>query len=108
MRSATTSGCSTKLVVESITPGIRTLSGGSFTSRQTRHSFSWRAVVPAHGEVRTIELEDESGVDDGAILIAHHVGDGLQVGLVAGVVVIGEEDRDDAGRGRGHEQLFGT
>ena len=35
---------------------------------------------------------------------SHRVGDGEQIGLVARVVVVAEEQRDDAGRGGAHEQ----
>jgi len=44
-RSATTSGCSTILEVESITPGMIFLPAGSFTSRQIFHSCSCRAFA---------------------------------------------------------------
>ena len=45
IRWATSSGCSTKLVAESITPGIRTLPGGRVTSSQTCHSWAWRGLA---------------------------------------------------------------
>ena len=44
-RSATSSGCSTTLVAWLIRPGIRTLSSGSSTSCQIRHSCSWRGLA---------------------------------------------------------------
>src|SRR5262249_11503953 len=46
MRSATSSGCSTKFEVESITPGMMILPSGSFTSFHTFHSWPWRGVAP--------------------------------------------------------------
>ena len=42
IRCATSSGCSTKFVAESMTPGISTLPSGSFTSSHTCHSWAWR------------------------------------------------------------------
>ena len=45
IRSATSSGCSTTLVEWLMTPGIRILPSGSFTSRQTCHSCSWRGLA---------------------------------------------------------------
>ena len=41
-------GCSTKLVVLSRTPGIITLSSGNLTSRQTFHSWAWRGLAPSN------------------------------------------------------------
>ena len=48
-RSATSSGCSTTFVAWLTTPGIRIFPSGSFTSRHTFHSCSWRAL-PASTE----------------------------------------------------------
>src|SRR5262249_13804369 len=48
MRSATSSGCSTKFEVESITPGMMILPSGSFTSFQTFHSCPWRGLAPGN------------------------------------------------------------
>src|SRR5262249_35850882 len=48
MRSATSSGCSTKFEVESITPGMMILPSGSFTSFQTFHSWPWRGLAPGN------------------------------------------------------------
>ena len=45
MRWATSSGCSMKLVVESITPGQ--CISGSFTSSKTFHSCSCRGLAPS-------------------------------------------------------------
>ena len=46
MRSATSSGCSTKFDVESMTPGMMVLPAGSFASFQIFHSCSWRGFAP--------------------------------------------------------------
>ena len=49
IRSATSSGCSTTTEECVIRPGISTLSSGSATSPQSRHSWSWRGL-PASKE----------------------------------------------------------
>src|SRR5262249_28758784 len=48
MRSATSSGCSTKFEVESITPGMMILPSGSFTSFHTFHSCPCRGLAPGN------------------------------------------------------------
>ena len=53
--------------------------------------------VPAHGEVGAVDLQDEPGPRDRLVLVAHGVRDSEQVGLVTAVVVVAEEERDDAG-----------
>ena len=45
MRRATTSGCSTKLVVVSITPGISSQSLGSGLARSASYSCWWRGLA---------------------------------------------------------------
>src|SRR5215467_8459617 len=45
MRCATRRGCSMKLVVESITPGIRILSSGISIPLRSSHSWSWRGLA---------------------------------------------------------------
>ena len=47
IRWATSSGCSMKLVVESITPGMIALSYGNLTSSKTTHSCSCRGFAPS-------------------------------------------------------------
>ena len=44
-RCAMSSGCSMKLVFESITPGMTTLSSGSFICSKTFHSCAWRGLA---------------------------------------------------------------
>ena len=53
--------------------------------------------MPAHGEVGAVDLQDEAGPRDRLVLVPHRVRDGEEVGLVAAVVVVAEEERDDAG-----------
>ena len=52
--------------------------------------------VPAHGQVGAVDLEDEARFRHGLVLVLHRVGDGVQVRLVAPVVVVAEEEGDDA------------
>src|SRR4051812_33492617 len=47
-RSATSSGCSTKFDVESITPGMMTLPSGSLMSFQSFHSWPCRGLAPGN------------------------------------------------------------
>ena len=66
MRSATSSGCSMKLVVESSTPGMMTLPAGSFTRSNTRHSCAWRGLaasneMPAGFAANTTSMMSASG-----------------------------------------------
>jgi hypothetical protein len=45
IRRATTSGCSTKLLVLSITPGMRIMSAGSGTRLSAAYSRAWRGLA---------------------------------------------------------------
>ena len=97
---------------------MRTRSGGtrarawlsaSTWSRAIRRNSSRSRLgeldVPPHGEIRTIHLEQEARADHGLVLVPHRVRDGEEIGLVARVVVVPEEERDDPGRGRRQEPL---
>ena len=53
--------------------------------------------VPPHRQVRTIELDGGPRRSDGLVLRAHRFGDRLEVLLVVWVVLVGEEQRHDAG-----------
>src|SRR5262245_24627586 len=171
MRSATSSGCSMKLVVESITPATSTLPAGKGTSRHTFHSCSWRGLAPAttsapgrpltttsamslsgrsrwcwtagagpadvhahplgrnvgdgvvehvdvhlrhvaelreaqvgklrvaaQREIGAIDLQYEARLHDGLVFPLHHVGQRVEIFLVARVVPVLEEPPDLAGR----------
>ena len=52
--------------------------------------------VATHGEIGTIDLQHEAGIGDGLVFVPHRIGDGVDVGLVVLVVVVAEEQRDDA------------
>ena len=61
--------------------------------------------VPPHGEVRAIDLEQEPRTDHRLVLVPHGVRDGEEVGLVARVVVVPEEEGDHPRRGRRQERF---
>jgi hypothetical protein len=56
--------------------------------------------VAAHGEIGTIDLQHDAGIGDRLVFLAHRLGDREQVRLLARVIVVAEEQRDDAGRRR--------
>src|SRR5437899_517655 len=64
-----------------------------------------RPTTPAERQIGTVDLQDESRVDDRLILALHDVGQGVEVLLVARVVPVLEKPPDLAGRRRGHEDL---
>ena len=49
-----------------------------------------------HTNLSQWDLEDEARFRHGLVLVLHRVGDGVQVRLVAPVVVVAEEEGDDA------------
>jgi hypothetical protein len=53
--------------------------------------------VPAHGQIGAVELHEGAGGGDGLVLVAHRLGHCEQVLLVGSVVLIAEEQGDDAG-----------
>ena len=61
--------------------------------------------VPPHREVRTVDLEHESGPVDRIVLLCHEVGEARQIRVTARVVLVLQEVRDDAGRRRRHERV---
>ena len=63
--------------------------------------------VAEHREIRAIELENESGIDDRLVFALHHLGEREDIFLFGLVVGILEIARDLAGRGRGHEKFLG-
>src|SRR5262245_13083122 len=64
--------------------------------------------VPGAGETGIVKLEDEAGVDDGAILFTHRIGDRFQEFLGGRVVaiLIAAEHLEAAGRDGADERLF--
>src|SRR5262249_49590707 len=178
MRSATSSGCSTKFEVESITPGMMDLAVGQLhvlphlpfvavagvraAKRQRlrpsfehdvddvlqRHVLVVGALgrgpanvhshalgrglsyplgerldvggdhlaeffeaqmgeyhVAAERQVRTVELQHQARVHDGAVFARHHVGERVEIGFLARVVLVLEVARDLSRRRRGEENV---
>ena len=64
--------------------------------------------VPAHAEVGAVELQHQPALGHGLVLVAHGLGDGIDVGLEVLVVIVAEEQRHHARRGRAHEASAGT
>ena len=63
--------------------------------------------VPAHGEVRAVDLQDDSGLCNRLVLVAHRIRDREKVSFLARIVVVPEEEPDHAGGGRAHERFLG-
>ncbi len=59
--------------------------------------------LPGICEIGVVDLEDEAGVDDGLVFLAHGVGDGENVFLVRLVVLVDQPVLDRAGGDGGHE-----
>ena len=52
--------------------------------------------VPAHGEVRAIDLQDETGLGDRFVFVTHGIRNGVNIALEILVVVVAEEQRHHA------------
>jgi hypothetical protein len=52
--------------------------------------------VPAHCQVRAVDLEHEPGLVDRVVLLFHDVGEARQIRLTARVVLVLQEVSDDA------------
>ena len=59
--------------------------------------------VLAHREIGAIDLQHEARLGDRLVFGAHRVRDGVEIGLLARIVIVAEEHRDHAGRRRAHE-----
>src|SRR2546429_206371 len=84
MRWAISSGCSIKLVFDSMTPGISTLPSGNFTSWKTFHSCAWRGLAASKER-------------------PHGLGYGEKKVFFARVVSVVKEQRDYSRRGGAEE-----
>ena len=62
--------------------------------------------VAAQRQVGAVELQHEAGVDDGAILARHHLGERVEISLVTRIVLVFQVTRDLSGRRRRHEAFF--
>ena len=58
-----------------------------------------------HGEIGRVDLQDQPGLVDRLVFVPHLARDGVEIGVVRGVVGVEHGRGDDAGRGRGHEPL---
>ncbi len=61
--------------------------------------------VPAHAEVRRVDLQQEARADDRLVLRAHRLAERLEVGILRRVVVVRLEQREHARRCGVHERL---
>ena len=59
--------------------------------------------VPAHAEVGAVDLQHEARARDRLVLVLHRLRDGVEIGLVGGIVLVLEEERDHPRRGGGEE-----
>ncbi len=64
--------------------------------------------VPAHRQVRAIDLQNDPGRGDCLVFAAHRLRDGEQVGLLVRIVLVAEEQRDDPWRGGAEESSRGV
>ena len=62
--------------------------------------------VPAHRQVRAIDLQIEASRHDRLVFGPHRIRDRREIGALAPVMVVAEEKRDDARRRRGHERAL--
>ena len=62
--------------------------------------------VPAHRQIGAVDLQDEAGIDDRLVFLPHRLGDRLEIGLVALVVAVVEEQRDQPRRGGAEKALL--
>ena len=73
------------------------------TAEERRVVFVLEDGVPAHGEIRAVDLQVEARLDNALILFAHCVAERFQIGSVGRKMLVGLKNRDHAGRGRIHE-----
>jgi hypothetical protein len=64
--------------------------------------------VPAHGQVRAVDLHHDPGRGDRLVLAAHRLRDREQVRFLGRVMVVAEEQRDDPRRGGAEERSGGV
>ena len=55
--------------------------------------------VAAKGQVGTVDLQHQTRLGHGLVFLTQRIGDGEQIGLIAGIVSVVKIQRDDAGRG---------
>ena len=65
-----------------------------------------RHELPAVRQVGIVDLQQETGIDDGLVLFVHRVGDGEQIGFIIGVIVVFHPVFDGARRDGGEKGLL--
>src|SRR5262249_26002682 len=65
-----------------------------------------RIHLPSVGEIRIVDLEDKTGVDDGLVFLVHGGGDGEEVSFVSGVVFVLHPVLHGAGSDGGEKGFF--
>jgi hypothetical protein len=53
--------------------------------------------VPAHRQVGAVDLEDQTGLRHGLVLVLHGLRDRREIRVLGRVMVVAEEERDHAG-----------
>ena len=56
-----------------------------------------QAIPATHGQVRTVDLQNETGAMDGVVFGLHRVGQRGEIGLLGGVVLVPAEVGDQSG-----------
>src|SRR5205085_10486743 len=62
-------------------------------------------AYPADAEVGTIQLQEESGPDDGVVFLLHRLSQGGEIHFVRRIILVLQEQRDDARRSGGQKGL---
>ena len=65
-----------------------------------------RHELPAVGQIGIVDLQQKPRVDDRLIFFVHGVGDGDEISLVVGVVIVFHPMLDGAGSNRGKKCFF--
>ena len=84
------------------------LIAATWRSQRLTNSLSREIAVhhgAVHREIRRVDLQDEPGLVDRLVFLAHLARDRVEVGVVRLVMRVEHRRRDDAGRRRGHEPL---
>ena len=66
------------------------------------------ADVTPHSQIRTVDLQQQAGFGDALVFHFHDIDQGGEVVFFAGVILVGLEDGDDAGRSGVHESFAGA
>src|SRR5215472_9131444 len=62
--------------------------------------------MPAHSQVRAVDLQDQAGLGNGLVFLPHRLGDRVEIRLLARIMAIVEEQRDDTGGGSAEKGLL--